>query len=82
VILLIFRPEEKIKQLEEKIYQLIEDSAVAGFRGDHKKALQLAKDASSKEKSLMKLKEQAGTNEGHDWDLTFSVKPRHNAIHR
>jgi len=59
--------------LELRINNLIEESVLAGCRGDHKKGLELAKEAANKEKSLMKLKDQSGTNEGHDWDITFSV---------
>jgi intraflagellar transport protein 88 len=65
--------EEKVKQLEEKINQVIEESVLAGCKGDHRKGLELAKEAANKEKALMKLKEQAGSNEGHDWDITFAV---------
>ena len=72
-ILYLFSTEEKIKQLEQKINDLIEQSILRGCEGDSKKAMELAKDAAHKEKSLMRLKEQAGVNEGHDWDITFSV---------
>lgn len=65
--------EEKIKQLEEKINDLVEQSVLIGCKGDSKKALDLAKEAANKERSLIRLKEQAGVNEGHDWDITFSV---------
>jgi len=73
LIVITDRADEKVKQLEEKINKLIEGSVLLGCKGDSKKALELARDASNKEKSLMKLKEQSGANEGHDWDLTFSV---------
>jgi len=69
----IIRVEEKMKQLEEKINDLVEQSVLAGCKNDTKKALDLAKEAANKERSLIRLKEQAGANEGHDWDITFSV---------
>lgn len=67
------RAEEKVRQLEERINRLIEDSVLSRCKGDHRKGLELAKEAANKEKALMKLKEQSGSNEGHDWDITFSV---------
>ncbi|CAG0895541.1 unnamed protein product [Cyprideis torosa] len=66
-------PEEKIRGLEKKVALLIEEAAFATARGDVKTALDLAKEASSKERSLIRQREQAGLTEGHNLDLTFTV---------
>ncbi|XP_063223516.1 intraflagellar transport protein 88 homolog isoform X2 [Bacillus rossius redtenbacheri] len=66
-------PEERIKKLERRITELIEESCLAGGRGESKAALELAKEASAKERSLIRLHEQAGLSESHNLDLTFSV---------
>ena len=42
-------------------------------RGELKLALDRAKEASSKERSLIRLREQAGMSDSHNLDLTFSV---------
>ena len=42
-------------------------------RGDLKIALDRAKEASAKERSLIRLREQAGLSDSHNLDLTFSV---------
>ncbi len=69
-----YRPEGKIKQLEERISMLIEQSVLASCTSYFKKALDHAKEAQHKEKSLLKLREQAGVAESHDWDISFSVR--------
>ena len=66
-------PEEKIKGLEKKVNELIEESCFATNRGDVKIALDRAKEASTKERSLIRLREQAGLSDSHNLDLTFSV---------
>ncbi|XP_023332128.1 intraflagellar transport protein 88 homolog [Eurytemora carolleeae] len=53
-------PEEKIKVLERKISLLVEESCMAASRRENKIALDRAKDASAKERSLIRLREQAG----------------------
>ena len=50
-----------------------EESTVAASRGDNKTALDRAKEASAKERSLIRLREQAGLSDAHNLDLTFSV---------
>lgn len=52
---------------------LIEESCFSNHRGDVKVALDRAKEASTKERSLIRLREQAGLSESHNLDLTFSV---------
>lgn len=66
-------PEDKIKGLEKKVNELIEESCFASGRGEVKLALDRAKEASSKERSLIRLREQAGLSDSHNLDLTFSV---------
>ncbi|XP_069680565.1 intraflagellar transport protein 88 homolog [Periplaneta americana] len=66
-------PEEKIRKLERKITELIEESCLASSRGEQRLALDKAKDASGKERSLIRMQEQAGLSETHNLDLTFSV---------
>lgn len=68
-----FRPEEKIRVQEQKIMQLIEEACVASNEGDCRKALTKAKDASNKERSLIRMQEQMGLADQHNLDLTFSV---------
>lgn len=52
--------------------QLIEESAIAQCAGDNKKALFKAKEASNKERSLIRFQEQAGLDD-HNSDLTYVV---------
>lgn len=52
---------------------LIEESCIAASRGEIRLALDRAKEASSKERSLIRQREQAGLSDGHNLDLTFSV---------
>lgn len=65
--------EDKIKNLEKKVNELIEESCFANGKGDVKLALDRAKEASSKERSLIRMREQAGMSDSHNLDLTFSV---------
>ncbi|CAL4120134.1 unnamed protein product, partial [Meganyctiphanes norvegica] len=66
-------PEEKIKSLERRVMGLIEESCMAASRGELRLSLDRAKEASSKERSLIRQREQAGLSDGHNLDLTFSV---------
>ncbi|XP_069164782.1 intraflagellar transport protein 88 homolog isoform X2 [Procambarus clarkii] len=66
-------PREKIKSLERRVMGLIEESCMAASRGEIRLALDRAKEASSKERSLIRQREQAGLSDGHNLDLTFSV---------
>ncbi|XP_039276818.1 intraflagellar transport protein 88 homolog [Nilaparvata lugens] len=67
------RPEDKVRRLERKITELIDESCVFNWKGDHRSALDKAKDASSKERSLIRMQEQTGLSDSHNLDLTFSV---------
>ncbi|KAK0182361.1 hypothetical protein PV327_000510 [Microctonus hyperodae] len=66
-------PEEKIKESERKIMELIESSAEAACDNNMRVALERAKEASSRERILLRLQEQSGLNDSHDLNLTFVV---------
>ncbi|OXU19875.1 hypothetical protein TSAR_011846 [Trichomalopsis sarcophagae] len=66
-------PEEKIKQAERRIMTLIEESAKAACEKNMKVALERAREASSRERALIRLQEQAGLSDSHNIDLTFAV---------
>uniref|UniRef100_A0A9L0TCH0 Intraflagellar transport protein 88 homolog n=1 Tax=Equus caballus TaxID=9796 RepID=A0A9L0TCH0_HORSE len=66
-------PEEKIRQLEKKVNELVEESCVANGCGDLKLALEKAKDAGRKERVLVRQREQVTTPENINLDLTYSV---------
>ncbi|XP_001086373.1 intraflagellar transport protein 88 homolog isoform X1 [Macaca fascicularis] len=66
-------PEEKIKQLEKEVNELVEESCIASSCGDLKLALEKAKDAGRKERVLVRQREQVTTPENINLDLTYSV---------
>uniref|UniRef100_A0A8C9WFQ6 Intraflagellar transport protein 88 homolog n=1 Tax=Scleropages formosus TaxID=113540 RepID=A0A8C9WFQ6_SCLFO len=66
-------PEEKIKILEKKVNDLIEESCMAQSRGDMQLALDKAKEAGRKERALVRQREQTGTADHINLDLTYSV---------
>ncbi|XP_045653086.1 intraflagellar transport protein 88 homolog isoform X2 [Ursus americanus] len=66
-------PEEKIRQLEKKVNELVEESCIANSCGDLKLALEKAKDAGRKERVLVRQREQVTTPESINLDLTYSV---------
>ncbi|EFN77453.1 Intraflagellar transport protein 88-like protein [Harpegnathos saltator] len=66
-------PEEKIKATERKIMSLIESSAVSASENNMRIALERAREASSRERALIRLQEQAGLSDSHNIDLTFAV---------
>ncbi|XP_011637194.1 intraflagellar transport protein 88 homolog [Pogonomyrmex barbatus] len=66
-------PEEKIRITERKIMGLIETSAQAASENNMKIALERAREASSRERALIRLQEQAGLSDNHNIDLTFAV---------
>lgn len=69
-------PEFKIKQLERKVNNLLEESILSASRREYTVALDKAKEATNKEKQLNRLKERfSSTSEGIvvNSDLTFSV---------
>lgn len=52
---------------------LIETSAQAASENNIKIALERAREASSRERALIRLQEQAGLSDNHNIDLTFAV---------
>ncbi|XP_059470660.1 intraflagellar transport protein 88 homolog isoform X2 [Neocloeon triangulifer] len=64
--------EEKIKKMELKIMSLVESSYKVQ-KTDKRLALEKAKEASSKERTLARMQEQTGFTENRNVDLTFSV---------
>ncbi|KAM6439070.1 intraflagellar transport protein 88 homolog isoform 5-T5 [Rhynochetos jubatus] len=65
--------EEKIRQLEKKVNELVEESCIANSCGDLKSALEKAKEAGRKERVLVRQREQVATPENINLDLTYSV---------
>ncbi|CAG2228978.1 IFT88 [Mytilus edulis] len=66
-------PEEKIKQLEKKVNELIEESCFANSTGDLSLALEKAKEAGRKERVLVRQREQQSMGDSINLDLTYSV---------
>lgn len=66
-------PVEKIKVAERKIMELIESSVEAAYENNMRVALERAREASSRERALIRLQEQAGLSDNHNVDLTFAV---------
>ncbi|KAJ1113787.1 hypothetical protein NDU88_002029 [Pleurodeles waltl] len=66
-------PEEKIRQLEKKVNELVEESCIANSRGDLKLALEKAKEAGKKERVLVRQREQMSSPENINLDLTYSI---------
>ncbi|MED6288878.1 Intraflagellar transport protein 88, partial [Characodon lateralis] len=65
--------EEKIKILEKKVNDLIEESCMAQSIGALQLALEKAKEAGRKERALIRQREQSGNTEHINLDLTYSV---------
>ncbi|XP_053165751.1 intraflagellar transport protein 88 homolog isoform X2 [Hemicordylus capensis] len=66
-------PEGKIKQLEKKVNELVEESCIAHSCGDLKLALEKAKDAGRKERALVRQREQTMSPANVNLDLTYTV---------
>ncbi|XP_074513941.1 intraflagellar transport protein 88 homolog isoform X8 [Sebastes fasciatus] len=66
-------PEEKIKILEKKVNDLIEESCMAQSIGALQLALEKGKEAGRKERTLVRQREQSGNGEHITLDLTYSV---------
>uniref|UniRef100_A0A8C6LG96 Intraflagellar transport 88 n=1 Tax=Nothobranchius furzeri TaxID=105023 RepID=A0A8C6LG96_NOTFU len=73
-VLWSFRPEEKLKLLEKKINTLIEESCMAQSTGNLQLALDKAKEAHREERALVKQREQSGSADHINLDLTYSVQ--------
>ncbi|XP_047225998.1 intraflagellar transport protein 88 homolog isoform X4 [Girardinichthys multiradiatus] len=65
--------EEKIKILEKKVNDLIEESCMAQSIDALQLALEKAKEAGRKERALIRQREQSGNTEHINLDLTYSV---------
>ena len=66
-------PEDAIKQLEKTITDLLEESAVLQNKGQHKQALDKAKEAARKERILCNQRDQASLGDQINLDLTYYV---------
>ncbi len=66
-------PEYVAKELERKINQCIEESAVLCAKGDTKLALEKAKEGVKREKALAKHRETTGTADTSNLDLVYST---------
>ncbi|XP_078259209.1 intraflagellar transport protein 88 homolog [Rhinoraja longicauda] len=66
-------PEEKVKNLEKTVNELIEESCIANGRGDLQLALEKAKEAGRKERMLVRQREQSASADHINLDLTYSV---------
>ncbi|XP_071337682.1 intraflagellar transport protein 88 homolog isoform X2 [Trachinotus anak] len=67
------KPEEKIKILEKKVNDLIEESCMAQSMGALQLALEKAKEAGRKERGLVRQREQSSNADHINLDLTYSV---------
>ena len=65
--------EEQFKELEEEVHRLLENSATAKVAKNNNEALQKAKEAATKEKKIRSLREQTGSLDQVNIDLTFYV---------
>ena len=65
--------EEQFKELEEEVHRLLEASATAKVAKNNNEALQKAKEAATKEKKIRSLREQTGSLDQVNIDLTFYV---------
>ena len=65
--------EEHFKELEEEVHRLLEQSATAKVAKNNNEALQKAKEAATKEKKIRSLREQTGSLDQVNIDLTFYV---------
>lgn len=66
-------PEEQCNEIERRVNQLIEESAMHAMEGDYSAALEKAKEAGKKERQLCKQREQLNLAEQINVDLTYSV---------
>ncbi|KAI9557616.1 hypothetical protein GHT06_017444 [Daphnia sinensis] len=65
-------PEKQMKMLENSIHRIVEESILANSKEEFRVALDKAKEAVNKEKSLLRQKEQSGMGESNN-DLAFMV---------
>eukprot|EP01138_Halocafeteria_seosinensis_P014830 gb/GECG01015140.1/.p1 GENE.gb/GECG01015140.1/~~gb/GECG01015140.1/.p1 ORF type:complete len:821 (+),score=127.75 gb/GECG01015140.1/:1-2463(+) len=66
-------PEDKAREMEQRVNTLIESSAEASARGDSVLALERAKEAGKRERQLCKFRESQNLMENMNIDLTYCV---------
>merc|ERR1719473_803676 len=66
-------PEEKCRELEREIHKLVEESAFCREDGKEREALDKAKEAGQRERALCRQREQLGSLEQLNVDLTYAV---------
>lgn len=59
--------------MEKKVNQLLEESAIALYKGESRAALEKAKEAAKRERQLAKQREANSIVDGMNFDLTYSV---------
>ncbi|XP_075551156.1 intraflagellar transport protein 88-like protein nompB [Dermacentor variabilis] len=64
-------PEEKLKQLEGAVMELVEQSSISASKQQYKLALDQAKDAVAKERNLSRQREQAASEVPPNLDLMY-----------
>lgn len=70
---LLHRLENRIKKMEESVMESVDESCICNAKKDFSGALEKAKEASNREKALIRLHEEAGQPDQHNLDLTFLV---------
>ncbi|XP_061782094.1 intraflagellar transport protein 88 homolog isoform X1 [Nerophis lumbriciformis] len=65
--------EEKVKILEKKVNDLITESCMAQSVGNSQLALEKAKEAERKERALVRQREQSGSAEQINIDVTYAI---------
>lgn len=71
-VLFNYRPEKQIKLLEATLHEIVEESIIAQNKEEFRLALDKAKEAINKERTLLRQKEQSGLVETNN-DLAFMV---------
>ena len=66
-------PEDTLRQLERKITELLEESAILESKDQYKEALDKAKEAAKKERILCTQRDQASISDQINLDLTYYV---------
>ncbi|VDN32556.1 unnamed protein product [Gongylonema pulchrum] len=64
--------EEKCRQMEKKVNELLKESIFAWEKGQMKQALEKAKEAGRRERAVVKMREQLSVVEQLNLDLTFT----------
>ncbi|GMR61673.1 hypothetical protein PMAYCL1PPCAC_31868 [Pristionchus mayeri] len=65
--------DARIKDGENKVMELVKESVLLRYQGNLKGALEKAKDAGRRERTIIKLREDNNKTEGANIDLTFCV---------